>query len=56
MTPPPAISVAAEGPVGSNYKSDPSFYAPLDFKTQNGVDSVQDSIKCALRNLSDLDL
>ena len=40
---PPAIEVH----VGSNYKSDPSFYAPLDFKEKNGVDvlSLKEGIK-----------
>jgi len=44
---PPAISAGAtEIAVGTNYKSDPSFYAPLDWKEQ-GVDlkSVHNGIK-----------
>ena len=38
MTPPPAIAINAPGvQIGAGYKSDPSFYAPVDFK-KDGVD------------------
>ena len=38
MSPPPAIALGStEVQVGTNYKSDPSFYAPLDWK-ENGID------------------
>jgi hypothetical protein len=38
MSPPPAIALGStEVQVGANYKSDPSFYAPLDWK-ENGID------------------
>jgi hypothetical protein len=34
---PPAIATGPEIAVGTNYKSDPSFYAPVDWK-EEGVD------------------
>ena len=43
MTPPPAIAINAPevgATYGTNYKSDPSFYAPVDFK-KNGVDIAE---------------
>jgi Taurine catabolism dioxygenase TauD, TfdA family len=48
MTPPPNIAPgSAEVSVGTNYKSDPSFYAPVDWK-KNGVElpDVNNGIKC----------
>ena len=43
MAPPPAIAINAPevgATYGTNYKSDPSFYAPVDFK-KNGVDIAE---------------
>jgi hypothetical protein len=39
MTPPPAVASPGTGEVqvGTNYKSDTSFYAPIDWN-KNGVD------------------
>ena len=40
------LAVAVDAPVGVGYKSDPSFYAPVDFKAQNGViDGIKEGIK-----------
>ena len=42
----PPLAVAVDAPVGVGYKSDPSFYAPVDFKAQNGViDGIKEGIK-----------
>jgi len=37
MSPPAIAAGSTEVQVGANYKSDPSFYAPVDWK-QNGID------------------
>ena len=50
MSPPPAITAGStEVTVGTNYKSDPSFYAPLDWK-ENGVDlkGIKDGIQLVI--------
>jgi hypothetical protein len=51
MSPPPAIAAGAtEVAVGTNYKSDPSFYAPLDWK-KNGIDL--DNLNNGVKYLND---
>lgn len=43
--PPPAVAVgSAEVQVGTNYKSDPSFYAPVDWQ-KNGIDTLKNAVK-----------
>jgi hypothetical protein len=46
MSPPAIAPGTAEVQVGTNYKSDPSFYAPVDWK-KNGVDihNLKDGVK-----------
>ena len=49
MSPPAIAAGSTEVQVGANYKSDPSFYAPVDWK-QNGIDL--DKISGGVRYIS----